>query len=200
MFGVVININQRQPAYQISDVWVDKSFQEGVWRKNDTVAGISHHQWRDIHTWAVLTAAPNPVQTPHPRRQTLSRGAAGSILATSIWFITVYCEKVLVPINCRIFFPLQVNRDSVGAITSCRPADLKREVTKIKITSTACVASVQQCQKLKCSVCIETNQQFENYTVSRNNLLNSTFLWNCYCTIILFAHIQCFVWYQLDTA
>lgn len=29
-------------------------------------------------TFAVFSAAPNPVETPHPRRQTLSKAAEGS--------------------------------------------------------------------------------------------------------------------------
>ncbi|TNN60939.1 hypothetical protein EYF80_028819 [Liparis tanakae] len=53
--------------------------------------------------------------TPQPRRQTLSRGAAGSILATAIWFTTVYSEKV--------------NLDSDGDISCRRPTDLNKTMS-----------------------------------------------------------------------
>ena len=47
---------------------------------------------------AVLSTAPMPVVTPQPSRQTTSRGAASSILATLSSWTTVYSEKVDVPI------------------------------------------------------------------------------------------------------
>lgn len=65
-----------------------------------------------LYTFAVLTAAPYPVQTPQPRRQTLSRGAAGSILATANSLTTVYSVKVPVPENCNSFLPLHLNLDA----------------------------------------------------------------------------------------
>lgn len=77
------------------------------------------------HTLAVLTAAPYPVLTPQPRRQTLCRGASGSILATAVSWTTVYSEKVLVPPNWNSCFPLHVNLD----------IDLSGTITPLEHTS-----------------------------------------------------------------
>ena len=51
-----------------------------------------------LPTFAVLRTAPSPVVTPQPRRQTTSRGAFSSILATLSSCTTVYSAKVDVPI------------------------------------------------------------------------------------------------------
>lgn len=91
----------------------------------------------------MLTAAPYPVLIPHPRRQTLSRGAAGSILATATWFITVYSENVLVPMNCNTFFPLQVNLDSSEDITSYLSVALERE-HKAFFTGHAAILNIEK--------------------------------------------------------
>lgn len=60
-------------------------------------------------TLAVLIAPPYPVEKPQLTKNTFSRGAAASILATEISFITVYSEKVLVFPKWYTGFPLQVN-------------------------------------------------------------------------------------------
>ena len=85
-------------------------------------------------TLAVLSAAPYPVGTPHPSKQTLSSGAVRSTcqsgarllsnyflfffspwtrvtLAREISATTVYCENVEQPIKWAKVFPLQVNRE-----------------------------------------------------------------------------------------
>ncbi len=48
-------------------------------------------------TLAVFSTAPMPVVTPQPSRHTLSKGAAGLILASAISGTTVYSEKVEQP-------------------------------------------------------------------------------------------------------
>jgi len=48
-------------------------------------------------TFAVLETAPNPVVTPQPSRHTFSRDASLLIFAKEISGITVYSEKVEVP-------------------------------------------------------------------------------------------------------
>lgn len=67
-------------------------------------------------TLAVFSAAPYPVEMPHPRRHTLSRGAFSLILASEMSATTVYSEKVLVPMKWNTFLPLQVKREVPSGI------------------------------------------------------------------------------------
>ena len=61
-------------------------------------------------TSAVLSAAPYPVEIPHPNKQTLSKAASLFTLAIDISAHTVYSLNVLVPIKWKISLPLQRNR------------------------------------------------------------------------------------------
>jgi hypothetical protein len=59
--------------------------------KTATVELTSHLQ--------VFQTAPKPVETPHPKRQTLSKGAFSSILAQLMAASVVYSAIVLHPIK-----------------------------------------------------------------------------------------------------
>ncbi len=61
-------------------------------------------------TWAVLIAAPRPVESPQAKRQARSRGASRSITASAISGITVYSAKVEVPMKWRISSPPRESR------------------------------------------------------------------------------------------
>jgi hypothetical protein len=60
-------------------------------------------------TFAVLVAAPIPVERPQAKRQAASSGASALILARAISGITVCVAKVEVPMKCLIGSP---SRDS----------------------------------------------------------------------------------------
>ena len=62
-------------------------------------------QVEPARTWAVLIAAPRPVERPQAKRQARSSGASGSIRARAISGITVYSAKVEVPMKCRMSSP-----------------------------------------------------------------------------------------------
>ena len=61
-------------------------------------------------TAAVRIAAPRPVERPQANRQAASSGACGSIRASAISGITVYCAKVEVPMKWRIGSPSRESR------------------------------------------------------------------------------------------
>src|SRR5215471_3292431 len=56
-------------------------------------------------TFAVLSAAPIPVESPQAKTHARSSGASGEIFASAISGITVYSAKVDVPMKCRIGSP-----------------------------------------------------------------------------------------------
>lgn len=75
------------------------------------VEKVWHHPQPATPTLAVLSAAPYPVEIPHPRRHTLSIGAFSFTLAREMSATTVYSENVLVPMKWNTCFPLQVKRE-----------------------------------------------------------------------------------------
>ena len=61
-------------------------------------------------TFAVLIAAPRPVESPHANRHACSSGASGLTFASAISGITVYSANVDVPMKCRIGSPSRPRR------------------------------------------------------------------------------------------
>ncbi len=61
-------------------------------------------------TFAVLSAAPRPVERPQANSAAPSSGASGLIFASAISGITVYSAKVLVPMKWRSCSPSRLSR------------------------------------------------------------------------------------------
>lgn len=76
-------------------------------------------------TLQVFQTAPRPVETPHPKRQTLSKGDDWSILAQEISLTTVYSEKVEVPMKWKISRPSSVVNLVVPSGITPRPCVLR---------------------------------------------------------------------------
>ena len=61
-------------------------------------------------TFAVLSAAPSPVESPHANRHACSSGASRLTFASAISGMTVYSANVDVPMKWRIGSPSRASR------------------------------------------------------------------------------------------